>query len=78
MGALLLDLDDPSKILGSLVEPLLAPSASEREGYVPNVVYSCGSLLHEGKLFIPYGESDQNISCATVDVGELVATILSS
>ena len=78
MGALFLDLDDPSKILGSLVEPLLAPSASEREGYVPNVVYSCGSLLHEGKLFIPYGESDQNISCATVDVGELVATILSS
>jgi predicted GH43/DUF377 family glycosyl hydrolase len=77
LGALLLDLDDPSKVLGTLVEPLLAPSKSEREGYVPNVVYSCGSLIHEGTLYLPYGESDQNIGCATVDVGELVAAILS-
>jgi len=77
LGAVLLDLDDPSKVLGTLEEPLLAPSSSEREGYVPNVVYSCGSLIHEGTLYLPYGESDQNIGCATVEVDELVAAILS-
>ncbi len=76
IGALLLDIDDPTNVLGSLVEPLLAPSKKEREGYVPNVVYSCGSIVHEGTLFLPYGESDKSIGCATVDVGELVAALL--
>ncbi len=58
IGALLLDLHDPSKVLGELKEPLLRPEANEREGYVPNVVYTCGALVHRGRLILPYGLND--------------------
>ena len=60
IGAFLLDLDDPSKVIGRLRKPLLKPNCAEREGYVPNVVYTCGALLHNGLLalearLIPWG-----------------------
>jgi predicted GH43/DUF377 family glycosyl hydrolase len=77
IGAMLLDLEDPTKVLGALSEPLLAPSTSERDGYVPNVVYSCGSLVHQGVLYVPFGASDQFIGCATVDVSQLVESLRS-
>jgi predicted GH43/DUF377 family glycosyl hydrolase len=73
LGALLLDLDDPTKIIGQLDAPLLIPEIAERDGYVPNVVYSCGSLAHDGTLHIPYGASDQSISFASVDIKELLS-----
>lgn len=72
IGALLLDLDDPTTIIGQLPRPLLSPSKDEQDGYVPNVVYSCGSLVHQGNLFIPYGVADQSISVATVSVASLI------
>ncbi|MEU7478246.1 glycoside hydrolase family 130 protein [Lentzea sp. NPDC042327] len=76
MGAMLLDLDDPSKVLGALPEPLLTPSPSERDGYVPNVVYSCGGLLHGDTLVIPYGASDATIALATTSVTEVIAAMV--
>lgn len=75
IGAMLLDLDDPRQVLGSLATPLLVPSADERDGYVPNVVYSCGALLHGDTLVLPYGCSDAAIRVALVDVPELLAAI---
>jgi predicted GH43/DUF377 family glycosyl hydrolase len=72
IGAALLDLDDPTKVIGRLEEPLLSPLESEREGYVPNVLYSCGSLIHNGKLFLPFGISDEAASFASVDVDQLL------
>jgi predicted GH43/DUF377 family glycosyl hydrolase len=75
IGALLLDLDDPSKILAHLPRPLLVPDESEQDGYVPNVVYSCGSVVHAGNLVIPYGIADQFISYATVRVADLVSAL---
>ena len=77
LGALLLDRKDPSKVIGSLKEPLLVPNADERDGYVPNVVYSCGALLHGDGLIIPYAVSDSHSSIATVSVKELLARLLS-
>src|SRR5258708_887700 len=72
IGAVLLDLEDPSKVIGRLPEPLLAPTEREREGYVPNVVYSCGALVHAGLLVIPYAMSDQCTSFATVPMSDLL------
>jgi predicted GH43/DUF377 family glycosyl hydrolase len=66
IGALLLDLDDPTTVLAELSEPLLTPAAAEQDGYVPNVVYSCGALLHGDTLVIPYGIADTAIATATV------------
>ena len=77
LGALLLDLEDPSKVIGSLSEPLLVPNADERDGYVPNVVYSCGALLHGDHLIIPYAVSDSHSSIATVSLEELLARLTS-
>jgi predicted GH43/DUF377 family glycosyl hydrolase len=71
IGAILLDLDDPTKRIGALTEPLLTPAADEREGYVPNVVYSCGAMIHGQKLVLPYGCSDSSIRVAFVDLPEL-------
>jgi predicted GH43/DUF377 family glycosyl hydrolase len=73
IGAFLLDKDDPTKVVGRLREPLLQPSDREREGYVPNVVYSCGCLLHGDQLVIPYAFSDSATSFATLPVAELLA-----
>jgi predicted GH43/DUF377 family glycosyl hydrolase len=73
MGALLLDLEDPSRVIGALSEPMLAPNADERDGYVPNVVYSCGALRHGDQLIIPYAVSDSHSSVATVPIADLLA-----
>jgi len=72
IGAILLDLEKPTKIIARLDEPLLTPSEKEREGYVPNVVYSCGALIHNNELVIPYAMSDINSGIATVAVKELL------
>jgi predicted GH43/DUF377 family glycosyl hydrolase len=74
IGALLLDLDDPTQVISQLPRPLLLPSPDEQNGYVPNVVYSCGSLLHRGMLYMPYGIADQSIGCVTVDLAELLGS----
>jgi len=75
IGATLLDLHDPAKIIGQLKEPLLSPQENEREGYVPNVVYSCGSLIHNGRLILPYGVSDTASSIVTVELSDLLAAL---
>jgi predicted GH43/DUF377 family glycosyl hydrolase len=75
IGAFLLDRDDPSKLIGRLREPLLKPNDNEREGYVPNVVYTCGALLHDGELIIPYGLADHATGFATVSIAELLAAM---
>ena len=72
IGAVLLDLENPTKIIAHLEEPLLVPHEEEREGYVPNVVYSCGSLIHNNVLIIPYAMSDVMSGIATVRVDELL------
>ena len=73
IGAMLLDIEKPTKIIARLKEPLLAPNEKEREGYVPNVVYSCGAIIHNKELVIPYAMSDINSGIATVDVKELLS-----
>jgi predicted GH43/DUF377 family glycosyl hydrolase len=75
IGAFLLDRDDPTKVIGRLREPLIKPNKDEREGYVPNVVYSCGSLVHGGELIIPYGMSDYATTFATVPLDEVLAAM---
>jgi predicted GH43/DUF377 family glycosyl hydrolase len=75
IGAFLLDRDDPSKVIGRLREPLLKPDENEREGYVPNVVYTCGALLHNGELIIPYGMADHATGFAAVPVDEVLAAL---
>lgn len=75
MGACLLDLEDPSHVIGRLREPLLAPNETEREGYVPNVVYSCGGVVHNGELIIPYAMSDYASTFATVSLERLLRKI---
>jgi predicted GH43/DUF377 family glycosyl hydrolase len=75
IGAILLDLDDPTRIIGQLPEPLLSPGVDEQDGYVPNVVYSCGALVHADTLVLPYGISDGAIGIATVPLPELVAAL---
>lgn len=72
IGALLLDLDDPTVVLGRLAAPLLTPAAAERDGYVPNVVYSCGAMLHGRTLVLPYGCSDSFTRIALVDLDPLL------
>jgi predicted GH43/DUF377 family glycosyl hydrolase len=72
IGALLLDLEDPSRVVGELREPLLTPNADERDGYVPNVVYSCGAMVHGEQLVIPYAISDSYSSVATVPLKDLL------
>jgi predicted GH43/DUF377 family glycosyl hydrolase len=75
IGAFLLDLDDPAKVIGRLRKPLLTPDQNEREGYVPNVVYTCGALVHKGELIIPYGLADHATSFATVPLDEVLAAM---
>lgn len=72
MGAFLLDRNDPSRVIGRLPKPLLEPNENEREGYVPNVVYTCGALVHDGTLFVPYAMSDYASTFATVAVDEVI------
>ncbi|MEA3189413.1 MAG: hypothetical protein QOD99_3243 [Chthoniobacter sp.] len=77
IGAILLDLEDPTRVLGRLSEPLISPTENEREGYVPNVVYTCGALLHKRELIIPYAMSDVVSGIGTVSIDELLAELTS-
>jgi len=72
IGAVLLDREDPAKVVGRLSEPLLAPNENEREGYVPNVVYSCGGLVHGNLLVVPYAMSDYASTFATMPLQEVL------
>jgi len=78
IGAILLDLDDPTKLIGQLNEPLLTPNEEEREGYVPNVVYSCGSIINNDELVIPYAMSDTSSTYANLPLKELLTNLLPS
>jgi predicted GH43/DUF377 family glycosyl hydrolase len=75
IGAMLLDLEDPHRVLAELPYPLLAANSEERDGYVPNVVYSCGAMVHNGTLVLPYGFSDAGASFATVAMDDLLARL---
>lgn len=75
IGAFLLDLDDPSRLIGRLRQPLLTPNENEREGYVPNVVYSCGSVVHNDQLILPYAMSDYATTFGTVPLNELLSAM---
>ena len=77
LGALLLDHDDPGRVIGHLKEPLLSPTDDERDGYVPNVVYSCGSLIHAGRLVLPYGFADVGAGVATIGIDDLLTRLTS-
>jgi predicted GH43/DUF377 family glycosyl hydrolase len=73
IGAILLDTDDPTRVLRRLDHPLLRTGPAERDGYVPSVVYSCGGLVHDGRLWLPYGIGDARIGVAWADLGEIFA-----
>ena len=75
IGAILLDLADPTRMLARLEHPLLSTMAAEREGYVPNVVYSCGGVVHDGRLWLPYGIGDARIAVAWASLDELLDTM---
>ena len=75
LGAVLLDLDDPSQVIGHLNEPLLSPDDDERDGYMPNVVYSCGSMIHAEHLVLPYGYADVGARVATIRLDELLSRL---
>ena len=75
IGAVLLDLNDPSKVVARLKQPLMSPIGEERSGYVPNVVYSCGGLIHRDMLVIPYGISDMASGFAIVNLEELMSNL---
>jgi hypothetical protein len=76
IGAALLDRDDPARVLGRTDEPFLVPMENEREGYVPNVVYSCGALIHRGKLVLPYAMADYATRVVLVDLRELLSCLV--
>ena len=72
LGIELLDLEDPTRIISRIEEPILVPNAHEREGYVPNVVYTCGALIHQDELIVPYASGDQRCGIATLPVSQLM------
>lgn len=76
IGAVLLDKKDPRKIIGRLESPLVSPADEDREGYVPNVVYTCGGLIHGRQLFLPYGVADSSVAFAWVDIKELLKAMV--
>ncbi len=78
IGALLLDLDDPTRVVARLPEPIMVPDASEREGYVPNVLYSCGALLHGDTVVLPYGIGDAAIGVAVIRLPDLLDRLRAS
>jgi predicted GH43/DUF377 family glycosyl hydrolase len=78
IGAVLLDLEDPTQVIGRLGEPLLMPNDIERDGYVPNVVYTCGGIIHREWLFVPYGFSDMGTRVARIELHQLIDALLAS
>ena len=78
IGTLLLDLDDPTRVVAYSRTPLLSPGRDERDGYVPNVVYSCGAFLHDGLVWIPYGVNDSRIGVAYARLEEVLADMSSA
>lgn len=78
IGALLLDLNDPSRVIGRLSRPLLETAGQEQDGYVPNVVYSCGGLLHDARLWLPYGIDDTRIGVAWAPLDELLSELIAN
>jgi predicted GH43/DUF377 family glycosyl hydrolase len=76
IGAALLDREDPRRVIGRLRQPLLEPLDHERDGYVPNVVYSCGSLIHNGWLVLPYAVSDYATTHALAQLGPLLERLV--
>lgn len=76
IGAMLLDLEAPERVIADLPDGLLDPDEVEREGYVPNVLYSCGGVLHEGRLWVPYGASDVRVGFASVDLERLLTRMV--
>ena len=78
LGASLFDLENPEHVIGRLRSPLMVPNETEREGYVPNVIYSCGSMIHNGDLIIPYAMSDHSSTYATVNLKELLDALKNS
>jgi predicted GH43/DUF377 family glycosyl hydrolase len=76
IGALLLDLHHPDRVIAELPGPLLAPDDAERDGYVPNIVYSCGALIHAGRLWLPYGMSDARVGFATAPLNTLMDALI--
>ncbi len=76
IGASLFDLEEPWRLIGQTCEPLLAPTDLERAGYVPNVVYSCGAMVHNGILVVPYAMSDLSTSVATMDLDALLEDLV--
>jgi predicted GH43/DUF377 family glycosyl hydrolase len=77
IGAMLLDLDDPLEVIGILDEPLITPTEKERDGYVPNVVYSCGAMIHNGQVYVPFATSDTATRFATVELDRLLERLVS-
>jgi predicted GH43/DUF377 family glycosyl hydrolase len=75
IGALLLDLEEPTRVVARLPEPVMVPDASEREGYVPNVLYSCGALLHGESVVLPYGIGDAAIGVAVIQLPDLLGRL---
>jgi predicted GH43/DUF377 family glycosyl hydrolase len=75
IGVILLDLEDPTKMIASLKDPLITAAMDEQDGYVPNVVYTCGAMLHGDVLVIPYGVADMRINIATVRLSELLEAL---
>lgn len=75
IGAALLDKNDPSKVIGRTSAPILAAASEDREGYVPNVVYSCGAIRHGDSIFIPYGVADSSVAFAFVSIKSLLAVM---
>jgi predicted GH43/DUF377 family glycosyl hydrolase len=75
LGVLLLDLDDPTQVIASSAQPIITPRPGNQDGYVPNVVYSCGGFAHGDVLVLPYGVADQTIAIATLSIRELVASL---
>ena len=76
IGALLLDLDDPTVVIGHTTGPLIAPQPDEQDGYVPNVVYSCGALRHGDHLVVPLGIADSRIGFATLSISAVLTVLL--
>jgi predicted GH43/DUF377 family glycosyl hydrolase len=76
IGAMLLNRDDPREVIGVLDEPLIVPLEKERDGYVPNVVYTCGAIIHSGEVFIPFSASDTRTRFGSVSLERLLERLV--